>query len=139
MKLDETTPVELCPVCLFRLSLQGVGDGSQSETVEFSSGELLAEKIIGEYAHFQIETREDGSLFELGRGSMGVTYKATDKHLHRLVALKVISPQFMGDESTRRRFLREARAAASLKHANIASVFYLGSTGPEYFYAMEFF
>jgi serine/threonine protein kinase len=54
------------------------------------------------------------------------------------VALKVISPQYVGDESTRQRFVREARAAASLRHENIASVFHLGSTDPGYFYAMEF-
>jgi serine/threonine protein kinase len=54
------------------------------------------------------------------------------------VTLKVISERFIGDESARLRFLREARAAASAPHRNDASVFHLGRTGGSYFYAMEF-
>jgi serine/threonine protein kinase len=52
--------------------------------------------------------------------------------------LKVISEKYVGDESARQRFLREARAAASVRHPNLASVFHLGSSGGDYFYAMEF-
>jgi serine/threonine protein kinase len=54
------------------------------------------------------------------------------------VALKVISKRHLRDESVRLRFLREARAAASLRHPNIASVFHAGTRGRDYFYAMEF-
>ena len=45
---------------------------------------------------------------------------------------------YLGDESARLRFLREARAAASVRHQNVASVLQLGTTGRNYFYAMEF-
>jgi serine/threonine protein kinase len=69
---------------------------------------------------------------------MGVTYKAFDVDLHCAVTLKVISERYLGDESARLRFLREARAAASVRHPNVASVFHLGRTGSGYFYAMEF-
>jgi len=69
---------------------------------------------------------------------MGVTYKALDVNLRCPVALKVINARFLGDESTRRRFIREARAAASVRHPNVASVFHLGPSGDSYFYAMEF-
>src|SRR6202023_334348 len=69
---------------------------------------------------------------------MGVTYKAFDIDLHCPVTLKVISAQYLNDESARLRFLREARAAASVRHPNVASVFHLGRTGENYFYAMEF-
>jgi len=69
---------------------------------------------------------------------MGVTYKAIDTHLRCPVALKIISAQFIGNESARSRFLREARAAASVRHSNVASVFHLGESGGNYFYAMEF-
>jgi serine/threonine protein kinase len=69
---------------------------------------------------------------------MGVTYKALDVDLRRLVTLKIISARYLNDESARLRFLREARAAASLRHPNVASVFHLGMTGENYFYAMEF-
>jgi serine/threonine protein kinase len=81
---------------------------------------------------------EDGKPIELGRGAMGVTYKAFDVDLRYPVTLKVISEKYLGDESARLRFLREARAAASIRHPNVASVFHLGRTGQSYFYAMEF-
>jgi serine/threonine protein kinase len=81
---------------------------------------------------------EDGKPVELGRGAMGVTYKAVDVDLQYPVTLKVISEKYLGDESARLRFLREARAAASVRHPNVASVFHLGRTGENYFYAMEF-
>jgi serine/threonine protein kinase len=83
-------------------------------------------------------TGEDGKPVELGRGAMGVTYKAFDINLRCPVSLKVISERYLGDESARLRFLREARAAASVRHQNVASVFHLGRTGSSYFYAMEF-
>jgi serine/threonine protein kinase len=54
------------------------------------------------------------------------------------VTLKVIGEKYLGDESAQLRFLREARAAASVRHPNVASVFHLGRTGDSYFYAMEF-
>jgi hypothetical protein len=57
---------------------------------------------------------------------------------HALDALKVISEKYLGDESARLRFLREARSAARLRHSNVASVLHLGRTGSTYFYAMEF-
>src|SRR5262249_37492096 len=75
---------------------------------------------------------------ELGRGAMGITYKALDVNLRCPVTLKVISDKYVGDESARLRFLREARAAAKVRHANVASVFHLGRSSGEYFYAMEF-
>ena len=81
---------------------------------------------------------DDGIPVELGRGAMGVTYKAFDVDLHCPVTLKVINEKYLGDESARLRFLREARAAASVRHPNVASVFHLGRTRSSYFYAMEF-
>jgi serine/threonine protein kinase len=81
---------------------------------------------------------QDGKPVELGRGAMGITYKAFDVDLHCPVTLKVISERYLGDESARLRFLREARVAARLRHSNVASVLHLGRTGNSYFYAMEF-
>jgi serine/threonine protein kinase len=68
---------------------------------------------------------------------MGVTYKALDVDLRGPVTLKVISERYLGDESAQLRFLREARAAASVRHQNVASVFHLGRTGRSYFYARQ--
>ena len=81
---------------------------------------------IDKLEHFTISRRRDGSLWELGRGAMGVTYKALDTNLRSEVTLKVISAQYLGSEPARQRFLREARAAASLQHPNVATVFHLG-------------
>src|SRR5438034_4029764 len=89
------------------------------------------------FEHYSVLEREDGSLWELGRGAMGVTYKATDTDLHCPVALKVINPAILNTEGTAQRFLREARAAAQLRHPNIATVLRLGKTkGGTHFYAM---
>ena len=69
---------------------------------------------------------------------MGVTYKAFDINLRCPVTLKLINERYLGDESARLRFLREARAAARLRHSNVASVLHLGKSAGNYFYAMEF-
>jgi hypothetical protein len=90
------------------------------------------------FEHYELLADQDGNPIELGRGAMGVTYKAIHVDLHSPVTLKVISEKYLGDESARLRFLREARAAASVRHPNVASVFHLGRIGQNYFYAMEF-
>lgn len=90
------------------------------------------------FQHFEVPIREDGSLHELGRGAMGITYKAFDTNLRSFVALKVINTASLGSEVARQRFLREARAAAALRHPNVATVFHLGEEGGDCFYAMEF-
>src|SRR5260221_11244496 len=121
-----------CPVCALRGALGNeptVGESSVEQT-------LLPSQL--RFEHYEVLTRENGTPVELGRGAMGVTYKAVDVNLRCTVALKVISAQFLGDESVRRRFVREARAAASMRHPNVASVFHLGKTGDHHFYAMEF-
>jgi TolB-like protein len=122
---------ELCPVCVLRGAL-----GSE-ETVSQSVGPTLSPSEL-RFEHYEVLTCDDGTPLELGRGAMGVTYKALDVNLRCAVALKVINAQFIGDESARRRFVREARAAASVRHPNVASVFHLGKSGDSYFYAMEF-
>ena len=67
-------------------------------------------------SHFRV-------LERIGEGGMGVVYKAEDERLHRAVALKVLPPDSIADEERRLRFLREARAAASLTHPNIATIY----------------
>ena len=90
------------------------------------------------FQHYQVLRRADGSLWELGRGAMGVTFKAADTRLHCAVALKVIRAESLHNERTKQRFVREARAAAGLSHPNVARVFHLGESDRSYFYAMEF-
>ncbi len=96
----------------------------------------MAESV--RFQHYEVLRRDDGSLYELGRGAMGITYKAFDTSLRIDVALKVINATYLNSETARQRFLREARAAAAIRHANVATVFHLGNEDDAYFYAMEF-
>jgi WD40 repeat protein/serine/threonine protein kinase len=128
--------MEFCPVCMLREALAGGVESGESSFEE--SVEPTLEKAVQRFEHYDLVTGEDGKPVELGRGAMGVTYKAFDVDLRCPVTLKVISERYLGDESARLRFLREARAAASVRHPNVASVFHLGRTGENYFYAMEF-
>ena len=96
----------------------------------------MADKMT--FDHYEVLTREDGSPFELGRGAMGITYKAFDTNLRVNVALKVINAKYLESEVAQQRFTREARAAAQLRHPNVASVFHLGTNRDAFFYAMEF-
>ena len=77
-------------------------------------------------------------LREVGRGGMGVVYEAEQVSLGRLVALKVLPPQMLRDHKTRRRFEREARAAAKLHHTNIVPVFGVGEHDDTPYYVMQF-
>ena len=91
-----------------------------------------------DYGSYRILRREDGDLWLLGSGAMGLTYRAEDLHLHRPVALKLISPLLTESRQAREQFLAEARAAASLCHRNVAVVHHLGTLREEFFYVMEF-
>ena len=96
----------------------------------------MSERVT--FEHYHVLQRDDGSLWVLGSDAMGVTYKALDTDLQCPVALKVINADLMADEVNRNRFLREARAAAGLRHSNVASVYRLAKDEEQFFYAMEF-
>jgi hypothetical protein len=75
----------------------------------------------------------------LGRGGMGVVYKATQTSLHRNVALKVLSPSLAKDPKFVDLFLREARAAAQLHHQNVVTIYDVSSDQGLHYYSMELF
>jgi serine/threonine protein kinase len=131
-----TASAGFCPVCILRQVLDRKGDSVDSPLERLANAPL--EPAWHRFENYEVLTSEDGTPVELGRGAMGVTYKAFDVDLRCLVTLKVISERYLNDESARLRFVREARAAASLRHPNVASVFHLGKSGDKYFYAMEF-
>jgi serine/threonine protein kinase len=124
--------MEFCPVCMLRKGLAGGVQSGESST------EDTLEQPTQRFEHYELVTGENGKPVELGHGAMGVTYKAFDVDLRCPVTLKVINERYLADESARLRFLREARAAASVRHPNVAWVLHLGRTGQNYFYAMEF-
>ena len=132
--LEKTPSGELgCMSCLLR-----AGIGSEEETVHDSTPDALEGGV--RFGIYEIDCHADGSLCELGRGAMGITYRATDTSLQRKVALKIIKTEIAeGSADARERFVREARAAAALRHEHIATVYQFGmrlETG-QYFYAME--
>ena len=129
--------VEFCPVCMLRKALGG-GTEPDESSAEQDRAETTPMRVPPRFEHYELICGENGNPVELGRGAMGVTYKAFDVDLCCPVTLKVISEEYLANESARLRFLREARAAASLRHSNVASVLHLGRTGSSYFYAMEF-
>jgi tRNA A-37 threonylcarbamoyl transferase component Bud32 len=130
--------MELCPVCMLRQGLAGGAESGESSASEDTVKLTTSEQAVHQFEHYELVMGEDGKPVELGRGAMGIIYKAFDVDLHCPVTLKVISERYLGDELVRLRFLREARAAASVRHPNVASVFHLGRIGQNYFYAMEF-
>ena len=77
-------------------------------------------------------------LEKLGSGGMGVVYKAEDTSLGRIVALKFLAPQLVESEEHKQRFLREAKATASLDHPNICMVHEVGESDGHVFLAMGY-
>ncbi len=128
--LPADAPHGLCPRCLGALNFA-------TETVFTSADALAAQPPLSpsELApHFpQIEIIEC-----LGRGGMGVVYKARQKSLNRFVALKLLAPERVQDARFAERFTREAQALAQLSHPNIVTIHDFGQAGGFYFLLMEF-
>jgi predicted Ser/Thr protein kinase len=91
----------------------------------------VVDDLIGRsLAHYRVDE-------VLGKGGMGVVYRAFDTRLQRPVALKVLPEQFTANEDRRRRFLQEARAAGSVTHPAIAQIYDVDETEGVTFMAME--
>ena len=118
-----------CLPCLVQIAFDEPGEAATAPQASLVFGD------------FEVEQRPDGFYWELGHGAMGVTYLAMDKVLHRRVALKVIEvpATARSSQAMRERFLREARAAAALRHPNVAAVFQFGASpdASHCYYAME--
>jgi tetratricopeptide (TPR) repeat protein len=141
-KFFATADREFCPVCILHRAFgaESAATGESGSVSELAASTEQADRgsQVRRFENYEVMLDADGRPIELGRGAMGITYRALDVDLRCPVTLKVISERYLGDESARLRFLREARAAAKVRHSNVASVLHLGRTGSSYFYAMEF-
>ena len=125
--LAADAPRGLCPACLMKVAMAtGTVAGQEKPGFTPPSIEELAPKFP------QLE------LIELiGRGGMGAVYKARQKELDRIVALKILPPG-IGDDAFAERFAREAKALARLNHPGIVTIYDFGRADGLYFFVMEF-
>jgi serine/threonine protein kinase/type II secretory pathway pseudopilin PulG len=118
----------LCPACLLKA-------GAADDTVTDAKHPPFHPPTVGELAAKfpQLEILE-----LIGKGGMGAVYKARQKQLDRLVALKILPPGIGSDAAFAERFTREARALAKLNHPNIVTLYEFGETSGQYYFLMEF-
>jgi len=122
---------DICPVC------SPVIDGDAATKVANPSGSMADSQpgfVVGPgnvIADYEV-------MNEINRGGMGVIYKAKQRGLDRIVALKVISPHRLANREARKRFKQEVVTAAKLNHPNIVTVFQTDIDGPVPYLAMEY-
>ena len=120
---------KFCAECGSRLGLGG--DVGFTKTMTLATGI----RILGEGKIFADKYAMVG---EIGRGGMGIVYRAEDIKLKRAVALKFLPLKFMGAPEARERFIREAQAAAALNHPNICTIYEVAEVDGQPYIAMEF-
>ncbi len=129
--LSADAPDGLCPQCLLMAASgpppSAAGVGLPGDIIDIGDPAEVAKKL----PQFEI-------LELLGRGGMGVVYKARQLQLDRIVALKILPPVDALSVDFVARFTREARALAKLNHPNIVSVYDFGETGGLYYIVMEY-
>lgn len=124
--LPKESSHEVCPACLLAQGMR-TDTGGLVETTTLPD----LEEIAGKFPQFEI-------LECLGRGGMGVVYKARQKSLNRIVAIKVIAPERKHDAHFAVRFSREAEILARLNHPQIVTIHDFGETDGLFFLVMEF-
>jgi uncharacterized protein (TIGR03435 family) len=127
--LPENAPAGLCPNCLMALNLKT--ETVFTDATPAAQPPLPPDQIAPHFPQLEI-------LECLGRGGMGVVYKARQKTLNRFVALKLLAPERVRDPKFAERFAREAQALAALNHPNIVTIHDFGQAGGFYFLLMEF-
>ncbi|MDB6052485.1 MAG: Serine/threonine protein kinase [Verrucomicrobiales bacterium] len=127
--LPENSPSGLCPACLMALNFKTETVFTDEHAAPPSP--LPPEEIAPHFPNLEI-------VGCLGRGGMGVVYKARQKTLNRFVALKLLAPERVQDAKFAERFTHEAQALAALNHPNIVTIYDFGQAGGFYYLLMEF-
>ncbi len=142
-ELPANAPEGLCPRCLMKSARQETKSAGNDESEVASDVPTSAtppgkfvpprpEELAGQFPHLEI-------IELLGQGGMGAVYKARQKQLDRLVAIKILPPEVEKEAAFAERFTREARSLARLNHPHIVTVFDFGHTAEGlYFFIMEF-
>src|SRR5438105_651907 len=128
--LEPSAPKGLCPECLLKA---GFPSGTQTESGEprISFIPPSIEELGAKFPQLEI-------LELLGRGGMGAVYKARQKQLERLVALKILPPGIGDKPAFAERFAREAKALARLNHPGIVTIHEFGRADDLFYFVMEF-
>jgi serine/threonine protein kinase len=129
--LASDAPMGVCPDCLLNAGLGTVTSDTGGDHPASVRPPPSPEELAPHFPQLEI-------LGLLGRGGMGVVYKARQKALNRMVALKILAPERVRDPHFAERFAREARALAQLDHPHIVTVYDSGQAGGFYFLLMEF-
>lgn len=143
-EFSENTAGGLCPACLLQQGLQSEAGVTAGPDAATSAGPRLDPDVNQPMSPEQLMALlpQFDQIEFIGRGGMGVVYKARQKNLDRPVALKVLLPDVAGSPGFAERFAREARAMARLNHPNIVAVHDFGSvdnSGVELcYFSMEF-
>jgi serine/threonine protein kinase len=126
--LPSAATAGLCPRCLMAEAMAPTQPGAEPVQGQKT---MAPEELAPHFPQLEI-------LECLGRGGMGVVYKARQKTLNRIVALKLLAPERVSDRKFAERFTLEAQALATLNHPNIVTIHDFGQAGGFYFLLMEF-
>ncbi|MBN8460882.1 MAG: protein kinase [Verrucomicrobia bacterium] len=129
--LAADTPGGLCPRCVMAMNLAPETILTQPDDPAPGLQPLSPGEIADKFPGYEI-------LECLGRGGMGVVYKARQKSLDRIVAIKILPPERVGEERFADRFATEAATLAKLNHPNIVTVHDFGETGGLFYIVMEY-